>query len=58
MLRHELRFTPQALRSGRINAWRATIIARETACLSRADRVEIDRRVAGDPDRLVAAVAR
>ena len=51
-LHSELRFTREALRSGRINGWRATIIARETACLSRDDRTEVDRRVAGDPGRL------
>ena len=30
------------------------LLARETACLSRADRAEVDRRVAGDPDVLEA----
>jgi hypothetical protein len=52
VLRRELPFTRAALRRGRINPWRATIIARETACLSWADRVEVDRRVAGDPEAL------
>ena len=37
-----------------ITEWRATLLARETACLSRADRAEVDRRVAGDPDVLEA----
>ena len=52
VLRSELPFTRAALRAGRITEWRATIIARETACLSRQDRVEIDRRVASDVDAL------
>lgn len=52
VLRRELPFTREALRLGRIDEWRATIIARETACLSRTDRIEVDRRVAGDPDAL------
>ena len=51
-LRIEMPFAHQALRSGRISEWRATILARETACLSRADRCEVDRRVAGDPEVL------
>jgi hypothetical protein len=52
VLRGELPFTREALRSGRISGWRATIIARETGCLSRDDRREVDRRVAGDPEKL------
>jgi Domain of unknown function (DUF222) len=51
-LRHEMTFTREALRSGRISEWRATILARETACLSRDDRREVDRRIAGDPEAL------
>lgn len=52
VLRTELPFTREALLAGRITGWRATIIARETACLSRSDRMEVDRRVAGDPEQL------
>lgn len=48
----ELPHTLAALRAGRITRWRATILARETACLSRDDRREVDRRVAGDPEAL------
>ncbi len=44
--------TREAFRAGRITEWRATLMARETACLSRADRAEVDRRVAGDLDVL------
>ena len=46
----ELPHTRAALRAGRITEWRATIIARETACLTRADRTAVDRAVAGDPE--------
>jgi hypothetical protein len=48
VLRDELPATLAALRAGRIGEWRATIIARETACLSRADRAEVDHVVADD----------
>ncbi len=48
----ELPCTRAAFRAGRITEWRAMLLARETACLSRADRAEVDRRVAGDPDVL------
>jgi hypothetical protein len=54
MLRKEMPCTREALRMGRISEWRATLLARETACVSRADRAEIDRRIAGDPDRLAS----
>jgi hypothetical protein len=47
-LRSEMPHTRRALRAGRISEWRATIIARETACLSREHRAETDRRVAHD----------
>lgn len=42
-LARELPCTLQALRSGRISEWRATVVARETACLSREHRAEVDR---------------
>jgi len=50
VLRDELPGTAGALRAGRITEWRATLVARETACLSRDDRAEVDRRLAGTPD--------
>ena len=50
----EMPATRAAFRAGRITEWRAMLLARETACLSRADRAEVDRRVAGDPDVLEA----
>jgi len=48
----ELPHTWRAWRAGRITEWRATLIARETACLSRDDRAAVDAAVAGDPHRL------
>ncbi|WP_227464678.1 HNH endonuclease [Nocardioides lijunqiniae] len=33
------------MRDGRLNEWRATILARETACLSLADRRTVDERL-------------
>ena len=50
----ELPHTWAALRAGRVSEWRATIVARETGCLSRADRREVDRRVARDAEALAA----
>ncbi|GAA4487877.1 HNH endonuclease signature motif containing protein [Rhodococcus olei] len=51
-LTSELPHTLGALRGGWITEWRATQIARETACLSIEDRAEIDRKLAADPERL------
>ncbi len=42
--------TLAALRAGRVTEWRATLVARETGCLSRVDRGEVDRRLAGTPE--------
>jgi hypothetical protein len=39
----ELPHTLAALRAGRISEWRATLICRETACLTRDDRAHIDQ---------------
>ncbi len=61
----EMPGTLAALRAGRITEWRAMLLARETACLSREDRGSVDAELAGDPQRLagmgdaeVAAAAR
>lgn len=54
VLRDELPCTRVAFRAGRITEWRATVIARETACLSRDDRLAVDRAIAGDPDALAS----
>ena len=48
----EMPCTRRALREGRITEWKATILVRETACLSLADRQEVDRRLADDLGRL------
>ena len=42
----------RALREGRITEWKATILVRETACLALEDRQTVDRRLAGDLDRV------
>jgi hypothetical protein len=51
-LRDDLPHTRAAFKAGLISEWRATLVVRETACLSRADRAELDQRLAGDPDAL------
>ncbi|MDP9317917.1 MAG: HNH endonuclease [Actinomycetota bacterium] len=43
----EMPATMAALTAGTISEWRATLVARETACLSREDRREVDARVGG-----------
>jgi hypothetical protein len=48
----ELPHTWAAWRAGRITEWKATLIARETGCLSRHDRARVDEEVAEDPERL------
>lgn len=52
ILRAELPHTWAAFSNGRITEWRATLIARETACLALEQRLEIDERLAADPDAL------
>ena len=48
----ELPHTWRAWREGRITEWQATLIARETACLSQIDRRGVDATLAGDGARL------
>lgn len=50
----ELPHTWSAWRAGRITEWKATIVARETACLSQADRLAVDEVVARDAAALEA----
>jgi Domain of unknown function (DUF222) len=50
VLTAEMPHTMAALRAGRMSEWKATLIARETACLSLADRRRIDRDLAGDAE--------
>ena len=47
----EMPATLACLETGRLNEWRATIVARETACLSREDRAAVDAQI---PDLLEA----
>jgi hypothetical protein len=48
ILTTEMPHTLAALSKGVISEWRATLLVRETACLSLADRQEVDRQVAGN----------
>ncbi|MCC3271160.1 HNH endonuclease [Arthrobacter zhangbolii] len=61
----EMPCTLQALTSGTISEWRATLLVRETACLTLEDRQRVDEEAAGDPrvleglgDRQIIARAR
>jgi hypothetical protein len=49
---HELPQTYAALEDGRINEWRATLVAQATACLSPADRATVDIELADRLDSL------
>ena len=62
---HEMPHTLAALSTGRLSEWRATLLVRETACLTREDRSRVDAELVADParldglgDRRVAAEAR
>lgn len=52
VLTDEMPHTMAAFRQGRITEWRATLIARETACLSLEDRRAVDDELAGAPEEL------
>ena len=61
----EMPRTLAALHTGELNEWRATLLVRETACLSAADRCAVDEQLAADTgalagagDRAVIAAAR
>ncbi len=49
---HEMPATMAALQAGEISEWRATLVARETACLTREDRAGRRRELAGRLARL------
>lgn len=51
-LGNEMPHTLAALTAGEISEWRATLVARETGCLSREDRRVVDARLAGRLGRL------
>ena len=61
----EMPHTLGALSDGSISEWRATLLVRETACLSREDRCRVDAELCADPatlaglgDRAVGDAAR
>ena len=61
----EMPHTLAALSEGSLSEWRATLLVRETACLSREDRGRVDAELCADPatlaglgDRAVADAAR
>jgi len=54
VLRAEMPHAWAAFRAGRTSEWRMTIVARESACLSRDHRRLVDERLALDADRLEA----
>ncbi|ART71838.1 HNH endonuclease [Mycobacterium dioxanotrophicus] len=49
---HEMPHTMRALESGVLSEWRATLIVRESACLSVADRRVLDAQMCADLTRL------
>ena len=49
---HEMPATLAALDSGALSEWRATLIVRESACLSLEDRRTLDARMCGDQSTL------
>ncbi|MBJ8346359.1 HNH endonuclease signature motif containing protein [Antrihabitans sp. YC2-6] len=64
-LTEEMPHTLALLERGQLTEWRATVLVRETACLTREDREAIDRNLCADPkrlagfgDRAIAAAAR
>ena len=61
----EMPHTLAALETGILNEWRATLLVRETACLTAADRAAVDEHLAADTgtltgtgDRALVAAAR
>jgi hypothetical protein len=61
----EMPHTLAALETGRLNEWRATLLVRETACLSASDRCAVDEELSADTgtfvgagDRAIVAAAR
>ena len=51
----EMPHTLAALESGQLNEWRATLLVRETACLTAADRAAVDEELAPDTGALAGA---
>ena len=51
----EMPRTLAALQSGQLNEWRATLVVKETACLSAEDRCAVDEELAADTGSLAGA---
>ncbi|HEU4667405.1 MAG TPA: DUF222 domain-containing protein, partial [Arthrobacter sp.] len=51
----EMPRTLAALESGQLNEWRATLVVKETACLSAEDRCAVDEELAADTGSLAGA---
>ena len=51
----EMPHTLAALETGQLNEWRATLLVRETACLTAADRAAVDEDLAADTGTLTGA---
>jgi hypothetical protein len=51
----EMPHTLTALETGILNEWRATLLVRETACLTAADRAGVDEELAADTGALAGA---
>lgn len=51
----EMPHTLAALQSGQLNEWRATLLVKETACLSAAGRCAVDEQLAEDSGALAGA---
>jgi len=51
----EMPHTLAALETGLLNEWRATLLVRETACLTAADRTAVDEELAPDAGTLTGA---
>ena len=57
VLRTELPHTRAAFRAGRIDAFKATLIARETGCLSAEHRALVDEQLCADPETVEQALS-
>ncbi|GAA4428908.1 HNH endonuclease signature motif containing protein [Georgenia halophila] len=51
-LRSDLPCTAARLRDGSISQWRASLVARESACLDQAERAQVDHDLCADPKNL------
>ncbi|WP_081416422.1 HNH endonuclease [Arthrobacter castelli] len=49
---HEMPHSLAAMSAGRISEWRATLLARETECLSKEHRAAVDQELAADAETL------